>query len=349
MRTKSLGLCAVILLITQTVTFAQKTEVSVQKGKVVAETANKSLDIEAGRKAVLAPGAAPVVSVDNPLVEDALELYKLAEKEKERSNLKIESVCILVVMMETEELQGACYFEFPNYKAEATNVMTIGVSAIMEGIRVYDMKGNLCRVELKKLDETAASYSFHFSEAVQPGEHFRLIGVADLQKLPLIPGGIPIYEKEGFLSHFRVVNNPRNCLNYYRLILPESAILVDCNREILATDTVDGRLAVTIRNYTGPYHDGWSMISFLWPDEDGTSLADIPDEHYGLRSKWDRENSETYNREMKKILAGKRYEDQSTPPFALLTCYGSIINDDFDLYAQSELFNQKPEKFRDKL
>ncbi len=349
MKTKSLIFCALLLLTTPIVTYAQKTEVSVQKGKVIAETATENVAIEAGRKAVLSADKNPVVTVDNPLVEDALELYKLAEKEKERSNLKIESVCILVVMMETEELQGACYFEFPNYKAEATNVMTIGVSAIMEGIRIYDMKGNLCRVELKKLDETAASYSFHFSEAVQPGEHFRLIGVADLQKLPLIPGGIPIYEKEGFLSHFRVVNNPRNCLNYYRLILPESSILVDCNREILATDTVDGRLAVTIRNYTGPYHDGWSMISFLWPAEDGTSLADIPNEHYGLRSKWDRENSETYHREMKKILAGKRYEDQSTPLAALLTCYGSIVNDDFDLYAQSELFTQTPEPFRDNL
>jgi len=88
------------------------------------------------------------------------------------------------------------------------------------------------------------------------------------------------------------------------------------------------------------------MISFLWPDEDGTSLADIPDEYHGLRNKQDEENSKTYNQEMEKILAGKRYEDQSTPLTALLTCLGSAVNKDLNLYAKSKHFTQSPEKVR---
>ena len=173
-----------------------------------------------------------------------------------------------------------------------------------------------------------------------------MIGVANPDEMPLIPGGMPATSKEGPLWHFRTALNSRNCLNYYRFILPKSAILVDCNREILATDTVDGRVAVTIRNYTGPHYDGWCMISFLWPDEDGTSLADIPDEYHGLRNKQDEENSKTYNQEMEKILAGKRYEDQSTPLAALLTCLGSAVNKDLNLYAKSKHFTQLPEKVR---
>jgi hypothetical protein len=38
-----------------------------------------------------------------------------------------------------------------------------------------------------------------------------------------------------------------------------------------------------MRNYTGQHGDGMCKISFLWPDEDGTSLADIPDEYHGIK------------------------------------------------------------------
>ena len=339
--------CAVILLAAQTIVLAQKTEVSVQKGTVIAETSTASVTVDAGRKTVLTPDKKPTVTVDNPMVDDILKLYKLAEAEREQGDLKIESVCIMVGRTEMGELQGAFYFEFPNLKSEATNVLTIGQSLIVEGIKVYDMKGNLCRVDVKKVDETAAYYSFHFSEEVQPGEHFKLIGVADIGKLPIIPGGIPMYSQEGPLHHFRIANNPRNCLNYFRLILSESAILVDCNREIMATDTVDGKVAVTIRNYTGPYYDGWCMISFLCPDEDGTTLADIPDEYHGLRNKRDEENSKFYNQEMEKILAGIRYEDQSTPLAAFITCIGGAAQKNAGLYAKSVYTKPSLQKAQD--
>jgi hypothetical protein len=135
-------------------------------------------------------------------------------------------------------------------------------------------------------------------------------------------------------------------LNYFRFILPESAILIDSNREIIATDTIDGRVAVTMRNYTGEYADGLCMISFLWPDEDGTTLADIPGEYRGLRSKQDERNIEKFHQEMEKIRAGIRYEDQSTPLAALLTCLGSGVLKDTELYAKSTHFTQSPEKLQ---
>lgn len=349
MKTKIFTLCILFSMINQVISLAQKTEVIVRKGKVRAETQTATVNIDAGQKTVLIPDKKPTVTVDNPMVDDAMKLYKLAEVEKERGDLKIETICIIVGRANKEEIQGAFYFEVPNYRAEATNVLTIGQVSIMENVKFYDMKGNLCRVEVKKVNQTSAFYSVHFSEEVQPGQHFKSVGVVDLEKMPLIPGGGPMYGQEGPLWHFRIANNSWNSLNYYRLILPESAILVDCNREILSTDTVDGKLAVTIRNYTGPYYDGWCMIFFLWPDEDGTSLADIPEEYHGLRKKQDEVNSRIYKQEMGKIRAGIRYEDQSTPLAALLTCDGSIINKDFDLYAKSKHFTQSPDDFRDRV
>ena len=338
--------CAVILLAAQTIVLAQKTEVSVQKGKVIAETATQSVAIGAGRKAILATNEKTTVTVDNPMVDDALKLYKLIEAEKEHSDLKIDTVFILVGKADKEEINGALYFEVPNFGSKATNVLTIPQMAIFEDFKVYDLNGNLCRLDVKLLDESSASYSIHFSEQIQPGKHFKFIGVADLEDIPLIPGGIPAYEKDGPLWYFRTVYGVPNCLNYFRFILPESAILVDSNREVLATDTVDGRLAVTIRNYTGKYADGWCNITFLWPDEDGTNLTDIPDEYHGLRNRRDEQNAETFQKGVDKIRAGIKFDDQSTPLAALLTCLGSAVHKDKDLYVKSKYTKQSPQKLR---
>jgi len=346
MKTNLIKLCAVILLTAQTIAFGQKTEVSVQKGKVIAETGTTSVAVEAGRKAVLAPDKNPMVSVDNPLVDDALKLYKLIEAEKEHSDLKIDSAFILVGKADDEEILGALLYEFPNHGSEATNVLTLGPASIMEGLQVYDLNGNLCQLDVKLVNETTAFYSIHFSEQVQPGEHFKFIGVVDLENMPTFPGGAPAYGKEGPLRYFRTVNGVSNCLNYFRYILPESAILIDSNREIIATDTVDGRVAVTMRNYTGEYADGLCTISFLWPDKDGTTLADIPDKYRGLRNRRDDQNAKIFKQGRDKIRAGIKFEDQSTPLAALLTCLGSAVHKDNDLYAKSKYIKQSPQELR---
>ena len=347
MKTRSIILCALVLLATPALLFAQKTEVTVRQGKVRAETDRAEVvNIEAGQKAVLKKGINPLVTVDSPLVQDALELYKLVEEEKKNSDLRIDLVLIMVGKADKDEGVGALYFEFPNFKPEATNVMTIGPMPIIENIRFYDLDGNLCLVEEKRVSDTAAHYSIHLAQQVQPGERFKLIGVASIEDIPVFPGGAPTLWREGPLVYFRAANNSPNALNYYRFILPESAILVDTNREIVATDTVDGRLAVTMRNYTGPYGDGLCMVALLYPDEDSTTLADIPGKYRGLRSKRDKENSETFRREMHKIQAGIKFTDQSTPLATLLTCFGSIIHKDIGLYVTVKYTERPPQKIQ---
>ena len=333
MKTKSLRICAVALLTAPAILLAQKTQISVKEGKVIAQTADQTVTIDAGRRAVLAADRSPTVTVDNPLVYDAMQLHELIEEEKKRSDLKIDAAFILVgSVVDVDRIVGALYFEFPNFGSEATKVLTLPSAAIIEGLQAYDMKGNLCRVDMKIWNESTASYSIYLNEPVQPGEHFKLIGVADLEDIPLLPGGGPAYWQEGPLWYFRTINNMPNCLNYFRFILPKSAILVDSNRPVIATDSVDGKVAVTIRNYTGKHADGWCMICLLWPEHDGTSVADIPEKYHGLQSPRDRRNSETFRQEMHKIRAGMKHTDQSTPLAALLTCLGSIVHEDIDLH-----------------
>ncbi|MEJ2701285.1 MAG: hypothetical protein P8Z79_02475 [Sedimentisphaerales bacterium] len=346
MKPRTITLCALVLLMTSAPLFAQKTEVSVRRGKVVAETQTASVNINAGQKAVLKKDANPLVTVDSPLVQDALELHKLIEKEKEQSDLRVDSSFILVGSADKDEVRGALYFEFPNHGPTATNVLTLGYVSIIENFRVYDLAGNLCKVDVEYLDDTTASYSIHLSKEVQPGGHFKVIGVANLEDIPLIPGGAPAYWKEGPLWYFRTGLTMPYCLNYYRFILPKTTILLDTNREAMATDTVDGRVAVTMKDYTGRYSDGRCMISFLYPERDGTTLADIPDKYLGLRSLWDKRNTETFKREMDRIRAGASYTDQSTPLAALLTCLSSIIHKDIDLYSTVKYAEQPPQNIR---
>ncbi|TKJ37123.1 MAG: hypothetical protein CEE38_09500 [Planctomycetes bacterium B3_Pla] len=347
MKTRSLILCAVAVVATQTITFAKKTEVAVRKGEVRAETKTgaASVDVGAGRKVVLTPGQKPAVSVDNPLVDDALELYKLVEAEKAHGELRIDSVLIMVARVDWEEVTAAFYFEVPNRMPEATNVLTVSGSPLGD-IKVYDLSGNLCKVEEKSLGNFTFAYSVHFSEQVQPGEHFKLIGVTSLDDTAIFPGGEPSAWKEGPLVYFMTSTTVRNALQYRRFILPESAILVDTNHEIVATDAVGGRPAVTLRSYTGPYSDAMCIVALLDPAEDGTTLADLPGKYYGLRSKLDRENSELYQREMHKIRAGMNFADQSTPLAALLTGFASGINENADLDRAVSLMTIEPDEIQ---
>ncbi|MHC4370073.1 MAG: LamG domain-containing protein, partial [Planctomycetota bacterium] len=91
------------------------------------------------------------------------------------------------------------------------------------------------------------------------------------------------------------------------------------------------------------------IFAFLDPDEDGTTLADIPGKYYGLRSKLDREKSEMYQREMHKIRAGIEYTDQSTPLAALVAIFAGAMSGNADLYKAVALMTQEPDNIQNSI
>ena len=333
MRTKTGRFCAIVLVAIPVIAFAQRTEVRVQSGTVVAETADANVAVEAGRRAVLSADAQPLVSVDNPFVADAMELYKLIEAEKAGSDQPIDSTFILVGSGDVDDIHCAMYFEFPhwgsapldsvtlNWGSAPLDSVTLPSVSTIPGLEVYDLNGNRLAVDVKPVNDSTASVTFHFKEPVPAGGHIKVIAVADMEDIPPIPGGAAAYYKEGPVWYFRTLNQVQNCLNYFRIILPPSAILLDATRQVVATDTVDGRLAVTMRNYTGEFSDGTCIIAFLWPEHDGTSLTDIPPKYLGLRDARDREIAETCERHLNRIEAGQRFYDRTTPVSALLSIY----------------------------
>jgi hypothetical protein len=319
MRTKSAILCAVVLLTAPVITFAQKTEVSVKKGKVIAETEKTSVAIEAGRKAVLAPDKNPVVAVDDPMVDDAMEIYKWVEAERQAQREEIKASGIQIYRIDDERsIKLAWLSEGTNSSDKAIEEIKRGPTHILKEPKYYDMAGNLIPFELEKVDARNGIYTLHLSKAIQPGEAIKFIGVSEIDNAGFI--------KEGPLWIFRLnYGSGAHRLYYYRFILPESAIFVDSSQPATMMDSVDGRVAVTIRSYTGESGDGVT-IAYLWPDKDGTTVGDIPPQYRGLRDKTEEEVVERGRLEIAKILSGGTYEKQNTPLETLLSLYSAAVH-----------------------
>ncbi|UCC97943.1 MAG: hypothetical protein JSW66_19110, partial [Phycisphaerales bacterium] len=277
MKTKSIILCATVLLTARTVAFAQKTEVSVNKGKVIAETPAASIDVEAGRRAILSPDRNPTVAVDNPLVDDVMEMYKWVEAEKQAQREQIDSTSIMIYKVENEHrFKIAALQERPNSKSEPSNVCQIMTTGeLHEGARFYDMQGNLLSYDREQISSSRNDFFVRFRRAVEPDEKFRYIAVAEMSDSGQL-------WKEGPLWHLKGGGSAAYCLNYYRVVLPASAILVDSSWPVTTTDSFDGKLAVTCRVLGGPADNSFH-IAFLWPDKDRTTLADLPPQYRGLR------------------------------------------------------------------
>lgn len=319
MRTKTAILCAVVLLTMPIIASAQKTEVSVKKGKVIAETAKTSVAVEAGRKAVLLPDRNPVVAVDDPMVDDVMEIYKWIEAERQAQRERIEGSQVQIYRIDDERsIKCAWLSEGTNSSAKPMEDIKRGPTLILKDPKYYDMEGNLIPYDLEKIYPRSGIYTLHLSKAIQPGEQIKFIGVSEIDNT--------MFEKEGPLWIFRLnYGSGANRLCYYRFILPKSAIFVDSTQPVTMIDSVDGRVAVTIRVYTGEGAVGVT-IAYLWPDKDGTTVADIPPEYRGLRKKAAEEVVEKGRLEMTKILSGGTYKKQNTPLEVLLSLYSAAVH-----------------------
>jgi hypothetical protein len=301
------------------ITAAQKTEVSVKKGKVIAETAKTSVAVEAGRKAVLVPDRNPVVAVDDTMVDDVMEIYKWIEAEKQAQRQIIERSGIQILRIDDERLIKLAWLsEGTNSSDEAMEEIKRGPTLILKEPKYYDMEGNLIPFELEKINARSGIYTLHLSKAIQPGGPIRFIGVSEVDNA--------VFLKDGPLWILQMnYGSGAHGLYYYRFILPESAIFVDSSQPATMIDNVDGRVAVTIRVYTGSGGVGVT-IAYLWPDKDGTTVADIPPRYRGLRDQAAEEVVEEGRLETAKILSGGTYKEQNTPLEALLSLYSAAVH-----------------------
>ncbi len=317
---KSIILCAAILA-APALLLAQKTEVSVKKGKVIAETKTTSVAVEAGRKAVLAPGRNPIVGVDDPLVDDLMEIYKWIEAEKQAARQPFDSTWAVVIRIDDENrCTGALLSEVPNKKSQPSRDYRMDDSSVLDDPRFYDLSGHLLQFDFERRNALRGDYTIHFPQDIGPGELFRYVTVGRLNGI--------VWRREAPLWILPVGSGRVNCLAYYRVVLPKSAIFVDSSHPVVMTDAFEGRVAVTVRSLTGPASQNSVNVAFLWPDKDGTTPADLPPQYRGLRDASQEQVVREGRRQTAEILAGGKYTGQKTPLETLLSLYSAAVNKD---------------------
>lgn len=335
----ALGVCAGLGLIYGTATWADKTTVTVEKGQVRAQTDGGAVTVAAGQKAELKPGQKPITGVDNPMVDECLRLARLVEAERAAKRVRIDGVQINICSVESENLwKTAILNEMPNRDKTPSTTCHIGNLGGLTDPRFYDMQGNLLRYDWKKNDRNQGPCDVHFPETVAPGASFKFVCVGDATPPE------QCLTHEGKVWHVRQANCSRYYLNYFRFVLPKTAILLDTNRTPLATDATDGRLSISVRNYTGQEGDGNVELAFLWPEKDGSGLEDIPAEHAGDKPAPQSNAQVQYSEQMAKIRAGQDYNDQSTPLAALLTRNAALIRKDLERLVAISYAPNDPER-----
>jgi len=320
MKSTYIKTCLCTLLFMPALALAQKTEVSVHRGKVRAATTAAATNIAAGRKATILTNEEPVVTVSDPLVDDVMKLYKWVEEEQQAQRQRIDSFNITVLRIDDDWTTYAYLAEFKNDKSRASKTFTLGISAPDE-IKFYDLQGNLLPFEFKRTDKNAGLYSITHTQSVEPGENFKFINVSRRRRSTVD------IDAQG-LRHQRFSWNVPYCLDFFRLILPSSAIFVESSRPVIAIENVAGRVAVTCRAYTGPMADGKFHFAYLLPDKDNTSLVDVPGRFRGLPAPQKEAIDKEYQTRLGAILSGQAHHDQSTPLLALLSLHSAVALDD---------------------
>jgi hypothetical protein len=296
----------------------------VQRGKIIAETGSTSVAVDAGRRAVMTLDKGVTVAVDDPMVDDLIRILRWIEQERQAQRERIDSSSIQIVRIDSESRFTLAYLrEAPNTGPAPGNTCRIRDASVLNDPKFYDLQGNRLSFDMDKLDARRANYFVRFPTPVEPGQEFRFICVSQLNGFMW---------KEGPLWHLQVGWSVPRCLNYFRLILPPSAIFVDSNRPVTVIDSFGGNVAVTIRNYTGDVADGVSHIAFLWPEKDGTGLADLPPQYRGLRDEQEEDIIRVGQLQLARILAGETYHDQSNPLAAMAALCSAVIQQDKELF-----------------
>jgi hypothetical protein len=311
--------------------FGDTTQVTVEKGAVKAETVSGTVTLVPGQKGILKEGAAPEVAVDNVLVADVMRLKKWLDEERQKSRPSSQdNATVQSIELDSAGMKAAAYGDVPaaalilsgKYSKETGN-MEVGRVGENAGLAVYDMAGTKISSEGGKDGRLYAHVG-----PLKPTGKVELIMVAESQAAEFCS------EKDGKLRRCVAGNGSPNSLNYYRVILPKSAIFVSAWPSPICVNDSDGRTAVTLRQRNLANSDNF-VIAYLWPEKDGVTMESLPPEYRGLRDPRDVQLSESYQREIAAILAGADYREQDTPVAALLTWRRALVRKDKELYRES--------------
>jgi len=311
-----------LITVLQTVLMGGETEVEVLQGKVMGRTSQTEMIISAGKKVLLREGHEPIIAVNDPLVLKAIELYRWVEQERQAGHAVEEAKIMVAAIDDEQALRTATLIERINDGSEIKSVIQLGPMSIYEDLKIYDFEGNLLDFEVKPNSEYYATYFIYLHKPVEPGRKIRYIAVSpSIKHLFWLSQG-PVWSTGVTDS-----SDANAKLFLYHIILPKSAILLSAFPEVLLTDEIEDRIALTFRHSIEPSNNMCLVFSFLWPDKDGTTMDDVPPEMRGLRDPEQDRIIQEANKQMDRIIDGQRFSDLSTPTNSLLSAVSFIMHD----------------------
>lgn len=311
------------VLLLQFVCLAAETEVQVLKGTVRAVTPTEQVDISVGQKGVLGEGQKSIVTVNDPLVQQVIEMYRWVQEEQQAGLHPIDAVHVAVQSLDEEDVwQYAALAEWTNDSSQPLNVITVGPMTTMDNLKFYDMEGNLLTYEAHQEGTRESAYTIHFRRMIEPNQQICYVASSKNYNRAHWQSKGPVWN-----INFGWGAGPVHRLQYTRIILPKSAILLSAYPSFMTTDKVDDRIALTFRDYGKTTLLAMQQVTFLWPDKDGTSLRDVPPRIRGLADPGELQLAQAYRLGLDSILAGKRITDTSTPMNSMLTLMSFAAHD----------------------
>jgi hypothetical protein len=300
--------------------FGGETEVEVLQGKVRGRTPQTEMVISAGQKGLVRDGQNPIVAVKDPLVQEAIQMYRWIEEEKAAGNPVKNATIFVAALDEEQAVRSAILVAYSNDGSEATSTIPMGPVTALKDLRIYDFEGNLLRYDTKTYYENSLTYLVHLPNPIEPGETIGYIAVSpSIERLYWLSKG-PVWSVTA-MTDFAL--KPMLCLG--KIILPKSAILLGAYPEALLTDTVEDRIALTFRIEEAG--NTKMAFSFLWPNKDGTTLENVPPEMRGLQDPQQARIIKNARKEMSRIIDGQRFSDHSTPMNSFLSGVSDLFHD----------------------
>jgi hypothetical protein len=312
-----------LLFLLQVVCWSAETEVQVLKGKVRAKTPDQQVDISVGQKGILAEGQKPLVMVNDPIVQQVIEMYRWAQEEKKAGLNPIESINVAVQSLDEENVwQYSALLEWTNQSTEKLDVITVGPMTTMDNLQIYDTQGRVLAYEAKSEGTNTSRYTIHFLDSIEPNQKMSYIVTSKNYNRVHWQSKGPVWN-----INFGWGTGLVYRLQYTKIILPKSAILLSSFPAYIVTDKVEDRIALTFRHYGKSQLLSLQQVSFLWPDKDGTTLQDVPARVRGLIDPNEIQMGQALRNGLDSILAGQRVADTTTPINSLLTLVSFLAHD----------------------
>src|SRR4030066_205147 len=93
----------VCVMVLQTLLLGGETEIEVLQGKVHGRTPQTEMVISAGQKGLVREGQEPIIAVNDPLVQQAIQMYDWIEEER-KSGKPVENASVLVIALDDEQV-----------------------------------------------------------------------------------------------------------------------------------------------------------------------------------------------------------------------------------------------------